>query len=202
MAASNFPSAPTQNLLLATLTSRKYRQYLSRLEPITLGVGQVLHEAGGPIKYVYFPTSGMVSLVGVRENGRRSTELAVVGDYGMVGAPACLGVVTAGLYRAVVQLPGAALRATLRETMELNEAGGLFAGALRGYLRLLVAQLTRSAVCNCFHGPEARLAWWLLVTGDHAGSDAFTMKQEFMASMLGARRAAVSGGARGLQDAG
>ena len=192
----------SRNLLLAALRGRKYRRFLSRLKPITLAIDQVLHEAGGPIRYVYFPTSGMVSLVGVREDGRRSTELAVVGDYGMVGAPACLGVVTTGLYQAVVQLPGVALRATLEETLELNRDGNPFAGVLRGYLRLLFVQLARSAVCNCFHGPEARLARWLLLTGDHAGSDEFQMKQEFIARMLGARRVAVSSGARGLREAG
>ena len=202
MLVSKFSPAPAQNLLLATLQAKKYANFLSGLKPLALSINQVLHEAGGPIKYVYFPTSGMISLVGVREDGLKSTELAVVGDYGMVGAPVCLGVVTSGLYEAVVQLPGTALRAEFDETLELNKNGSPFADLLHGYLRVLIVQLIRSAICNCFHRPETRLAKWLLTTGDHAAFEEFPMKQEFIARMLGARRIAVSHEAKRLQDEG
>lgn len=194
-------SPPIDNKILAALPRRRYKKLFSELQPVTLTLGQMLYEEGSPAKYVYFPNSAMISLIVVREDGLRSIEIGVVGCDGMLNVGALLGKKYAA-YQKLVQLPGTALRTSVGVVREAMGSGGPLYDLLHTYIEALLVQFARSAVCNCFHSIDARLARWLLTTQYYARSSQFRMKQEFIAKMLGARRVAITQAANRLQQAG
>lgn len=160
---SSKPRAPIQNRILAALPTKKYKDLLSNLQPVSLNLSQVLYDAGEPIRYVYFPNSAMISLIAIREDGGRSLEVGVVGEEGMLGTSALLGNPVAHS-KALVQLAGGALRVKVDVLREAVESGGTLHKLLHGYTQVVLMQLTRSAVCNRFHKLGERLARWLLIT--------------------------------------
>lgn len=187
-----------QNKILASLPRNKYGPLLDSLQPVSLSLNQVLYEAGEAIRHAYFPNGAMVSLVAMREDGGRSLEVGVVGEEGILGAAAFLGNPVA-LTKAVVQLPGGALRVKIDELQAASEKGGPLHKLLHGYVQVALVQITRSAVCNRFHNLGERLARWLLITQDHAKADTFPMTHEFISNLLGVRRVDVTKSASILQ---
>lgn len=190
--------APPANRLLATLPRKEYERLLPNLEEIPLLFEKVLYEAGGLILNVYFPTSGVVSLLAAVEE-RATLEVGLVGREGMVGLPVFMEVKTSG-NRAVVQGAGSAFRMKARVFRKECQDGGSLPRLLRRYTHSLLTQISQTAVCNRFHPIEARLARWLLMTRDRMGADEFQLTQEFLSNMLGVRREGVNKAAGTLQQ--
>jgi CRP-like cAMP-binding protein len=185
------------NLLLATLSRPERQRLIARCEFVELTFGDVLCEQGKRLRYVYFPTGGFISLISALDD-RPSLEVGLIGVEGMLGASVALGVDVAPL-RAIVQGTGSALRMdAARFSREFARTPGL-SRAINSYLYVLMSQLAQMAACTRFHLVEARLARWLLMTRDRAGTDEFHLTQHFIAYMLGVRRAGIVGAARALQ---
>jgi CRP-like cAMP-binding protein len=191
---------PVSNRLIQALP-RKIRQRLVKLsEPADLVFGTILSEPDQPFPYVYFPLTGVISLVATVE-GHAPLEMGLIGNEGMLGVTLVLGLDTARL-RAVVQGPGTALRITARAFAEALRDSPQLVRILNRYLYVMMAQLSQVAVCTCFHEIDARLARWLLMTHDRTHADHFHLTHEFLAGMLGVRRSAVTIAAGALQRQG
>jgi CRP-like cAMP-binding protein len=190
---------PVGNRVLAGISSKDYGS-LDQLEPVVLRFGQILYEAGGRIRHVYFPIDSLVSLLTAVDK-RRTLEVGMVGNEGMTGMPFILGMGVSGV-RALVQGGGRALRmpaAPFRIEFDRNEP---LRQALFRYTYALMAQISQTAACNRFHEAEARLARWLLMTRERVGSDEFRLTHEFLAHMLGLRREGVTEAATALKRRG
>ena len=188
------------NLLLAALPPQDLAQVLPALDPVKVEVGEVLCEAGDPIRHIYFPHDCLISLLGVAE-GRMTLEVGQVGREGMLGATVALGHDTTQV-RAIVQRAGSASRmdsARFREEVARNPA---LQRVLYRYTDQLLAQAIQIAVCSRFHVLEARLARSLLVTRDRLQSNKFHLTHEFLAHALGVRRVGVTKAASALQQQG
>ena len=191
---------PRQNQLLDVLPAEDYERLLPNLERVPLELGWALYESGGHIGYVYFPTSSIVSLLYVMEDGS-SAEIAVTGSEGAVGIALFMGGEST-TSRAVVQSAGYAFR--LRSGVmksEFNKGGALQHVLLR-YTQALLTQMAQTAVCNRHHSVEQQLCRWLLLSLDRLPSNELTMTQELIANMLGVRREGVTEAAGRLQAAG
>ncbi len=189
---------PVRNHLLAALPSEEYGRLLPLLESVPLPFMEVLYEGGKPIRHVYFPDDGLISLLVVM--GDESVrEIGVIGNEGVLGVALALGAKTATT-RALVQLPGGAMR--IKAGALRNELGrdGALPHVLRRYAHTLFNQVSQSAACVSTHAVDKRLSRWLLMTHDHAPGDEFEMKHEFMATMLGATRSVVTRAAGRLQN--
>ncbi len=189
-----------ENQLIALLPRRDRARLLAQCEPISLTLATVLCEPRKPMRHVYFPTDGFISLVAVVE-GSAGVEVGMVGSEGMLGAHVALGVDTAPLH-ALVQGAGTALRiGAAAFTKELASSAALQCG-LNRYVYVLMAQLANSAGCLRFHLIGPRLARWLLMSQDRSHSKSFHVTQEFLAFMLGVRRVGITSAAGSLQRAG
>lgn len=188
---------PIRNHLLAALPGGDYARLLPRLESVPLPFMGLLYEGGETIRHVYFPDGGLVSLLIVMGDGA-VREVGVVGNEGMLGTAVALGVKTSPT-RALVQLPGSAMRMKAIHLRDELERGGALPDALRRYAHALFTQVSRSAACVSAHPVEKRLARWLLMTHDHAPGYEFEMKHEFLATMLGVTRSVVTRAAGRLQ---
>ena len=191
-------AAPAQqNTLLSGLRANDRRRMLARCEPVELAFEEVLYEKGDRIRHVHFPIGGFVSLISEVDIGS-NLEVGLVGAEGMVGTSLLLGVKEASL-RVLVQGAGSALRMDANQfSRELKRSPPL-RERLNLYLYVLNVQVTQMAACARYHLVEARLARWLLMTRDRAQSNDFRMTQEFLAYMLGVRRAGITRAASGLQ---
>jgi CRP-like cAMP-binding protein len=197
----NIPSPDRNaNQLLAALPNLVSTRWVAHLEDVELSLGQVLYESGGTLSHVYFPTTAIVSLLYVMENGA-SAEIAVVGNEGIVGISLFMGGESTPS-RAVVQSAGRGLR--LKAQMmkdEFNQAGPVLHLLLR-YTQALITQMAQTAVCNRHHSLDQQLCRWLLLSLDRLQGDELVMTQELIANMLGVRREGVTEGALKLQQAG
>ena len=188
------------NHLLAVLPAAELRRWLPHLEWVEMPLGQVLHEAGVELAYVYFPITAIVSLLYVMENGA-SAEIAVVGQEGLVGISLFMGGESTPS-RAVVQSAGQGYR--LRASVvkeEFNRAGPVMHLLLR-YTQALITQMAQTAVCNRHQSLDQQLCRWLLLSLDRLDTSELVMTQELIANMLGVRREGVTEGALKLQAAG
>jgi CRP-like cAMP-binding protein len=192
--------SPAQNHLLAAIPSAEFERLSPHLELVEMPLGQVLYESGGRLDHVYFPTTCIVSLLYVLENGA-SAEIAVVGYEGILGISLFMGGETTPS-RAVVQSAGFGyrLKAPLLK-QEFNRAGPVLRLLLR-YTQALITQMTQTAVCNRHHSIEQQLCRWLLVSLDRLSSNSLKITQELIANMLGVRREGVTEAAGNLQRAG
>jgi CRP-like cAMP-binding protein len=189
-----------QNLLLAALPEADRAPWLPRLEVVDMPLGQVLYESGRNLTHVYFPTTSIVSLLYVMENGA-SAEIAVVGKEGIVGVSLFMGGQSTPS-RAVVQSGGAGLRLKADILMqEFNRAGPVLHLLLR-YTQALITQMAQTAVCNRHHTLDQQLCRWLLLSLDRLQSNQLIMTQELIANMLGVRREGVTEAAGHLHKAG
>ena len=189
--------APVDNLLLSALPPEDRERLIGAAPPEFLEFGQTLHEAGKPIKHVYFPVGGFISLI-TPADGRAQLEVGLVGTEGMLGVSLILGVDSSPL-RALVQGAGSAWRIEAAHFRAELERSAALRTLLNRYLYVLLTQLTQSAICTRFHLVEARLARWLLMTRDRAHDDHFSITHELLAYMLGVRRVGVTGAASALQ---
>ena len=185
------------NKLIAGIPSKDRARLLANCEQVDLVFGDRLSEADKPIKHVYFPLVGFISLVAALD-GHQPLEMGLVGNEGMLGVTLKLGIQTAPM-RAVVQGTGTALRMTGSDFTRLVGRSPAMYRILDRYLYVLMAQLTRSSACTRFHEIQPRLARWLLMTHDRAHADHFHLTHEFLADMLGVRRSGVSIAAGALQ---
>jgi len=194
------PHDPRKNHLLAALPDAEWERWLQQLELVEMPLGKVLYESGSTLNYVYFPTTAIVSLLYVMENGA-SAEIAVVGNEGIVGISLFMGGEST-TSRAVVQSAGHGfrLRARLMKD-EFNRAGPVLHLLLR-YTQALITQMAQTAVCNRHHSLDQQLCRWLLLSLDRLQSDELAMTQELIANMLGVRREGVTEAALHLQKAG
>jgi CRP-like cAMP-binding protein len=196
------PLNPVQskNLLLAAVDPLEFEQLRPLLEPFALRMRETLQEAGEPTEYVYFPTSGIISLLTVLENGMM-IEFATAGREGMTGTPIILGLEESNL-ALVSQLPGSAFRIRTPDLLDSISRLPALASVLRMYGGVMFAFLAQSAACNRAHTVDERLARWLLMIHDQAGGDDFRVTQEFLAQMLGVSRPSVAASAAVLHRAG
>src|SRR6185295_12663773 len=189
-----------KNRLLAALPENDYQRLLPALEPFALEHGKVLYEIDEPIKYLYFPFQAVVSLVTQMKDGK-IVEVAVVGNEGVTGLALLLGQKKSA-ERAIVQVPDGGVRAKAEVILKEFERGDGLHGILLRYLNSLLRQVAQTAACNASHTIEERLSRWLLMCHDRVESDQINLTQEFIAEMLGTRRATVNVGAINLQSAG
>jgi len=188
---------PRSNHLLAALPEAEWLRLLPRLERVELPLGKVLYESGSTMSHVYFPTSCIVSLLYVMEDGA-SAEIAVVGNEGIVGVALFMGGESTPS-RAVVQSAGFAYRLpgpVLKD--EFHRAGVLMDLLLR-YTQALITQMAQTAVCNRHHSLDQQLCRWLLLSLDRLRGNDLVMTQELIANMLGVRREGVTEAALTLQ---
>ena len=191
---------PNQNHLLAALPAEIFERISHHLELISMPLGQVLYESGGQLQHVYFPTTAIVSMHYVMENGA-SAEIAGVGNEGVLGISLFMGGNTTSSL-ATVQTSGCGYRLKGRLMMEeFNHAGPMMRLMLR-YTQALITQISQTAVCNRYHSVEQQLCRWLLLTLDRLPLQELTMTQELIASMLGVRREGITEAAGNLQRAG
>ena len=191
---------PRQNQLLAALPEADYERLLAHLEFVKFPLGLVVFESGGKLRHLYFPATGIVSLLYAMENGA-STEIAVIGNEGVVGIALFMGGESTPS-RAVVQSAGYGYR--LKATVLRLEfaRGGPLQHLLLRYTQALIAQMTQTAVCNRHHAVDQQLCRWLLLSLDRLPSNELAMTQELIANMLGVRREGVTEAAGKLQKAG
>jgi CRP-like cAMP-binding protein len=191
---------PSENQLLAALPDGALRRWLPWLQRVSMPLGQVLYEPGSTLSHVYFPTSAIVSLLYVMENGA-SAEIAVVGNEGIVGISLFMGGESTPS-RAVVQSAGEGFRLQARAMKaEFNRAGPVLHLLLR-YTQALITQMAQTAACNRHHSLDQQLCRWLLLSLDRLRGSELQMTQELIADMLGVRRVGVTASALKLQEAG
>ena len=189
-----------QNRLLAALSEQELARIATRMDLVTLRLGEMLYEPNQLLQYAYFPTTSIISLHYVTETGA-SAEAAGVGNEGMVGVPLILGGNTTPS-SAVVQTAGQAYRLE-RSVLkaEFNNPNGLMNRLLLRYIQALMTQMFQTAACNRHHSVEQQLCRWLLLTVDRIPSGELKMTQELVANMLGVRRESVTEAAGALQNA-
>jgi len=190
----------SKNHLLAALPNEEWFRWLPELEMIDLKLGQVLYESSAKMRNVYFPVDSIVSLLFVLENGS-STEIAVVGNEGIVGISLFMGGETTPS-RAVVQSAGKCIRLNAGKLKDEFSRSLPVMHLLLRYTQALLTQMTQTAVCNRHHSLDQQLCRWLLLSLDRLNSNHLIMTQELIANMLGVRREGVTEAAGKLQKAG
>jgi CRP-like cAMP-binding protein len=200
MTAASASNTPKDNRLLAALPEKSYQALLPHLEPVPLPLGMAVYESGAKQGYVYFPTSCIVSLLYVLENGS-SAEIAVTGNEGLVGIALFMGGETTPS-RAVVQSAGEGYRLKAALLKAEFESGGALQHLLLRYTQALITQMTQTAVCNRHHAVDQQLCRWLLLSLDRLPGNELVMTQELIANMLGVRREGVTEAAGKLQAEG
>jgi CRP-like cAMP-binding protein len=191
---------PPDNALLAALPEAERARWLPQLESVEWPLGAVLYEAGNRLTHVYFPTTAIVSLICVMDNGA-TTEIAMVGNEGLVGVSLFMGGEST-TSRAVVQSAGLGYRLTANQVMEeFNRAGPVMNLLLR-YTQALITQMAQTAVCNRHHSLDQQLCRWLLLSMDRLRSNELVLTQELIAKLLGVRREGITEAAGRLHAAG
>ncbi len=191
---------PRHNGLLAALPDAEWQRLLPYLESVDMPLGKVLYESGDKLAHVYFPTTSIVSLLYVMENGS-SAEIAIVGYEGVVGISLFMGG-NSTPSRAVVQSAGHGYRLKANMLMEEFDRAGPALHLLLRYTQALITQMSQTAVCNRHHSLDQQLCRWLLLSLDRLQSNELVMTQELIANMLGVRREGVTEAAGNLHQAG
>jgi CRP-like cAMP-binding protein len=186
------------NRLLVALPSNDKRRFLESCNEVRLELGEVLCESGRRILHVYFPLDGFISLVTTVDDVSK-LEVGIVGNEGMLGVSLVLGVQISP-QKALVQGAGLALRMDIPSFRRHCRNSESLRRGLNRYIYVLMGQLAQTAACTHYHSVQPRLARWLLMTRDRAHSDRFRITHEFLAYMLGVRRAGITLAAGGLQE--
>lgn len=200
MAKAQPSGYPSRNALLAKLSVEQFDTLNCSLERVELEVPQILSEPHQPIDYAYFPESGMISIVSLMNDGDR-IEVGTIGREGMTGA-VLLMESDAMPYQYFVQGDGHALRIKANQLKEATERSGELRRLILQYQAVFLAQSMQAAACNGLHSVQQRCCRWILMARDRSDSDEISLTHEFLAMMLGVRRASVSEVLRPLQEAG
>jgi CRP-like cAMP-binding protein len=182
--------AVKKNHLLADLPDKEFKRLQPHLEEVALKLGQVLYESGDRLDHVYFPTTAIISLLYIMEDGG-TAEIGVIGNEGFLGVSFILGGDTTS-NRAVVQSEGGAFRMDTKTLKAEFERGGIFQNLLLRYTQALLSQISQTAVCNRLHSLEQQLCRWLLLSHDRLDSDKLVMTHNLISNMLGVRREGVT----------
>jgi len=194
------PHPPRQNHILAALPEADYTRLLPHLELTSMPLGWAVYESGDQVRYLYFPTTSLVSLLQVMQDGA-STEIAISGNEGLVGIALLMGGETTPS-RAVVQSAGNGYRLRANVAKREFALGSNLQHLVLRYTQALITQMAQTAVCNCHHALDQQLCRWLLLSLDRLHGDELVMTQELIANMLGVRREGVTEAAGKLQAAG
>ena len=189
-----------QNHLLAALPKTEYLSLKDKFELVSLKLGEVIYESGDRLSHLYFPTTSIISMLYIMENGG-TAEIGIAGNNGLIGYALFMGGETTSS-RAIVQIAGGAVRLRALEAKKAFAAGGRFQELLLRYTQSLITQISQTAVCNRLHSVEQQLCRWLLINHDQLVSNKLVMTQELIANMLGVRREGVSIAATQLQKRG
>jgi CRP-like cAMP-binding protein len=200
MPATADTHAPTKNHLLAMLPRDEYERLLPHLKEVFFALGDVVYESGGQMEHIYFPTTAIISLLYMMENGA-SAEMGMAGNEGLVGVALFMGGNTMP-NRAVVQSAGGAIKMKTKALQDEFGRGGTFQRLLLRYTQALLTQMSQTAVCNRLHTIEQQLCRRLLLSHDRLDSDELVMTQELIANTLGVRREGVTHAAGRLQEDG
>lgn len=179
-----------KNYLLASLPQKELERVISHLEPVDLRLGKVLYESGDKLSHAYFPTTAIVSLLYIMENGG-TAEIGVVGNDGILGIALFMGGNTQP-NRAVIQSAGKAFRISAKNLLTEFALGGKFQNLLLRYTQALMTQISQTAVCNRLHTVEEQLCRWLLLSHDRLDSNKLVMTHDLISNMLGVRREGVT----------
>lgn len=188
---------PRMNHLLAALPGDEFDRLEPALEPVSLAFGKVLYESGEQLEYIYFPTTAIISLLYIMENGS-TAEVGMAGNDGLVGIALFMGGSTTP-NRAVVQSAGNAFRLRSKALRSEFQQSGEFQNILLRYTQYLMTQISQTAACNRLHSVEQQLCRWLLNYHDLLQTNKLTMTHDLIANMLGVRREGVSIAAGNLQ---
>jgi CRP-like cAMP-binding protein len=199
-AAHSASGGRSRNRLLSALSPADYGRLEPQLEPVSLATRDLLFDVGEPITHVYFIESAVGSVLGVMADGT-AVETATVGREGMVGIPVFLGSDRTSA-QAFCQVAGDALRMESGAFRAHVAASAALRDLLNRYTQALFTQVAQSSACNRVHAMEQRCARWLLQTHDRVGVDSFPLAQQFLAQMLGVRRATVTVAAGALERVG
>jgi CRP-like cAMP-binding protein len=191
---------PRKNQLLAALPELELQRWLPHLEYADMRLGEVLYEAGSILSHVYFPTTAIVSLLYVMQNGE-SAEIAVVGNDGVVGISLFMGGDSTSS-RSLIQSAGGAYRLSAQLMKEEFDRGGPVLHLLLRYTQALITQMVQTAACNRHHSLDQQLCRWLLLSLDRLQGTDMMMTQDLIANMLGVPRDGATEGALKLQTAG
>ena len=195
-ALSNWPC----NRLLLALPSSDLKQLMPELEHIRCQPGQVLMDADSSLDHVFFPDSGIVSVVAVYANGN-IIEMATIGREGCTGVQAVFGARNSSI-RALVQIPGSAAKMSRVAFTRAMQSMPSFRGLMFAYVQAFLEQVMVSVACNGAHSLKERLARWLLMMRDRADDDALPITQTLLAEMLGVQRPTITNAAEELERAG
>jgi CRP-like cAMP-binding protein len=189
------------NRLLALLDDETLHAVAARMEPVTLAVRQDLYQEQGPMSHAWFPTDAVLSVLGASVAAQTDIEVATIGSEGVLGVPLLLGAeLSPG--RVFCQVSGTGWRMAAQEFREAAREHAPFGRVLHRYTHALMVQISQGTACNRAHAVEQRCARWLLQTHDRVRGDEFDLTQEFLAHMLGERRATVNQVAGSLQQRG
>ena len=190
MPTTTAPIDALKNYLLASLSEADFMRIRSKLESRAFKLGDVIYESGEKMDYVYFPTTAIISLLYIMENGS-TAEIGVVGNDGIVGVSLFMGGQTT-TSRAIIQSGGAAVRMKAKDLKAEFALGGRFQELLLRYTQALMTQISQTAVCNRLHPIEQQLCRWLLLSHDRLESDKLVMTHDLISNMLGVRREGIT----------
>ena len=190
MTATTDLSNAHKNFLLAALSEDDFERVKSKMESVSFKLGEVLYESGEKMEYVYFPTTAIISLLYIMENGA-TAEIGVVGNDGILGVSLFMGGETT-TSRAVIQSAGKAVRMKIKDMKAEFALGGRFQALLLRYTQALMTQISQTAVCNRLHSIEQQLCRWLLLSHDRLDSDKLVMTHDLISNMLGVRREGIT----------
>lgn len=190
-------NASVPNRLLAALPPKEYERLLPKFEEVELKFGTIIYKLGETFRHVYFPNSGIISLLAAVDDNS-TLEVGIVGSEGMVGLSLFLGVKKSRV-RAIVQGSGTAMRMKAADFEKECRKGGNLTRILLRFVHSMLVQISQSAVCYRFHPIEKRLARWLMMTSDRMETNEFQMTQGFLSTMVGVRREAVTNSAGSLR---
>lgn len=186
-----------KNFLLAALPKEDLERIQSKLEPISYKLGDVVYESGDKLEYVHFPTTAIISLLYIMENGA-TAEIGVIGNDGVCGYAIFLGGDTMP-NRAVIQSAGNGYKMKAADVKTEFALGGTFQKMMLRYTQALLTQISQTAVCNRLHSVEEQLCRWLLLSHDRLDSDTLVMTHDLISNMLGVRREGVTLASKKLQ---
>ena len=200
MNITNNTTNALKNHLLASLPNDEFARFQSKLEPVSLKLGTVLYESGDRLDHAYFPTTAIISLLYIMENGA-TAEIGVVGNDGILGIALFMGGDTTNS-RAIVQSAGEVFKIKAQDLKTEFGRGGIFQTMLLRYTQALMTQISQTAVCNRLHSLEQQLCRWILLSHDRLDSDKLVMTHDLISNMLGVRREGVTLAAQKLAEKG